>query len=161
ATGVVTDGNGGNNYNVTFTTDATGEITIRSITVKAGTDTKEYDGNVTSDGVPTITLGALQGSDTVTWTQTFDTPDVGTGKTLTPAGVVTDGNSGNNYTYTYVPDNTGVITASSSTPPAKPKTPSISQQDLNQLDINPFSTIYDIWTPGMGITIMPKRSREP
>jgi len=75
------------------------------------TDTKQYDQTTSSVGVPTLTSGVLQGSDTVTWTQTFDTKNVGTGKTLTPAGLVSDGNGGNNYSYTYTPVATGVITA--------------------------------------------------
>ena len=41
--------------------------------------------------------------------ETYDTKNVGTGKTLTAAGTVTDGNSGNNYTYTYVTAATGTI----------------------------------------------------
>ena len=36
---------------------------------------------------------------------------MGTGLTLTPSGTVNDGNGGNNYTYTFVPVSTGVITA--------------------------------------------------
>ena len=36
---------------------------------------------------------------------------MGTGKTLTASGAVTDGNSGNNYNVTFVDDTTGVITA--------------------------------------------------
>ena len=36
---------------------------------------------------------------------------MGTSKTLTPAGSVSDGNGGNNYTVTFVTDTTGVITA--------------------------------------------------
>ena len=35
---------------------------------------------------------------------------MGTGLTLTPSGTVNDGNGGNNYTYTFVPVSTGVIT---------------------------------------------------
>ncbi|MFH1208288.1 MAG: filamentous hemagglutinin N-terminal domain-containing protein, partial [Candidatus Omnitrophota bacterium] len=51
----------------------TADITVRSITVKAGTDTKEYDGNTTSDGTPTVTVGSLVGGDTIgAMTQTFD-----------------------------------------------------------------------------------------
>jgi len=57
----------------------------------------------------------LVGSDTPAFTQTFDTKNVGTGKTLTAAGVANDGNGGNNYAYTFVPDTTGVITAATPT----------------------------------------------
>ena len=110
-TGTVTDGNSGNNYTVTFVTNMTGVITTRAITVTAVTDTKPFDGTTTSSGVPTITVGSLLGGDSATWTQSFDTSSVGTGKTLTPTGTVTDGNSGNNYTVTFVANMTGVITA--------------------------------------------------
>ncbi len=54
--------------------------------------------------------GTLAGTDTGAFTQTFDTADTGTGKTLTPAGSVLDGNAGANYAITFVNDTTGVIT---------------------------------------------------
>ncbi len=74
AAGVVTDGNGGNNYNVTYNTDTTGVITIRSITVTAATDSKLYDGDVTSTGTPTVTSGSLVGGDDISAiTQTMTT----------------------------------------------------------------------------------------
>src|SRR6185503_9624934 len=98
--GLVNDGNSGNNYSYTYVPVATGEITKRAITVTAVTDTKPYDGNDSSGGVPTY-APALIAPDTETFTQNFDNRNAGTGKTLTPAGVVSDGNSGNNYSYTY------------------------------------------------------------
>ena len=107
----MTDGNGGANYAITFVNDTTGEITGRAITVTAASDTKGYDATTSSDGVPTITSGSLAGGDTATFTQTFDTANVGTGKTLTPAGTVNDGNGGASYTITFVNDTTGEITA--------------------------------------------------
>ncbi len=115
--GTVSDGNSGNNYAVTFVTNTTGVITTRPITVTAVTDTKVFDGTTSSSKVPTITVGSLADSDTATWTQTFNTSDVGTGKILIPAGTVSDGNSGNNYTVTFVNDTTGVITAVATPPP--------------------------------------------
>ena len=57
--------------------------------------------------------GATYGTDTVgtAAAQTYDNRNVGTGKTLTASGLVmNDGNSGNNYTISYVADATGVIT---------------------------------------------------
>ena len=45
------------------------------------------------------------------FTQTYDTKNVGTNKTMTPTGVVADGNSGNNYSYTFVNSTNGTITA--------------------------------------------------
>ncbi len=109
ASGTVNDGNSGNNYAPTFVSVATGVINKRAITVTAATNMKVYDGTTTSAGVPTITVGSLAPGDSVTWTQTFDTKNFGTDKTLTPAGTVTDGNSGLNYTVTFAAVNTGVI----------------------------------------------------
>ncbi|MDX1407960.1 MAG: YDG domain-containing protein, partial [Saprospiraceae bacterium] len=86
-------------------------INQRPITVTAASDSKEYDGNSNSSGVPSITSGSLASGDTATWTQSFDNKNAGTGKTLTPAGSVSDGNSGNNYTVTFATNTTGVITA--------------------------------------------------
>ena len=108
--GTVSDGNGGANYAITFVNDTTGVITARAITVTATTDTKVYDATTSSAAIPTITSGTLAGTDTGSFTQTFDTAAVGTGKTLTPAGTVIDGNGGANYAITFVNDTTGVIT---------------------------------------------------
>jgi len=107
--GTVDDGNNGDNYAVTFVPVSTGEIEALAITVTAVTDTKTYDGTTSSDGEPTITLGALVTGDTADWSQTFDDANVGTGKTLTPDGTVDDGNNGDNYTVTFVPVSTGEI----------------------------------------------------
>ena len=106
---VINDGNSGNNYNISYAADITGEIQVRNITVTAVTDTKDYDGNTSSAGAPTYTLqpGDATGSAP---TQTFDNATVGTGKTLTPSGlVISDGNSGNNYNIGYAANATGVI----------------------------------------------------
>ena len=107
--GSVTDGNGGDNYAITFATNTTGAITARAITVTATTDSKTYDATTSSAAIPTITAGTLAGTDTGSFTQTFDNANVGTGKTLIPAGSVNDGNLGANYAITFVNDTTGVI----------------------------------------------------
>ena len=106
---VINDGNSGNNYIISYADDNTGEIQIRNITVTAVTDTKDYDGNTSSAGVPTYTLQPGDATGTAP-TQTFDNANVGTGKTLTASGlVINDGNSGNNYNISYAADNTGII----------------------------------------------------
>ncbi len=112
--GLVSDGNGGNNYSYTYAPFNTGTINKKAITVTAETDSKVYDGTTSSSGIPLVTPPLL-GSDTPAFTQTFDTKNVGTGKTLTAAGVANDGNGGNNYAYTFIPDTTGVITAATPT----------------------------------------------
>ena len=98
----------GSNYNLSFVSDDF-EISQRPITVTAVTDSKIYDATTSSDGTPLITAGTLAFLDTASFSQTFDTPDVGTGKTLTPAGSVVDGNGGANYLVTFVNDTTGEI----------------------------------------------------
>ncbi len=112
--GLALAGSAATNYTLTQPT-ATANITALPITVTAITDTKVYDDTNTSSGVPTITTGALVGTDSATWTQTFDNATVGTGKTLTPAGTVSDGNSGKNYNVTFATDTTGTITPAAST----------------------------------------------
>ncbi len=99
--GIVNDGNGGANYSYTFVT-AAGTINQLAITVTAATDTKTYDGTTASSGVPTITAGSLATGDTTTsFTQVFDSRNAGP-QTLTPSGIVDDGNGGANYSYTFV-----------------------------------------------------------
>ncbi len=100
-------------YNLTFATAATGTINASLITVTAATDSKTYNGTTNSTGTPTITSGSLVGGDSATWTQTFDSPNVGA-RTLTPAGTVSDGNSGTNYAVTFATAS-GSITAASTT----------------------------------------------
>jgi hypothetical protein len=114
ASGVVNDSNGGANYAVTFTPVTTGTITTRPITVTAVTDTKTYDGTASSVGIPTIT-GGLGTGDTSGFLQTFGTTNAGVGKTLNASGVVNDGNTGGNYSVTFVPVTNGTINAATLT----------------------------------------------
>src|SRR5205823_3888204 len=124
ATGAsINDGNSGLNYTIHYVTNTTGVINLRDVNVTAQSDTKTYDGNNSSSVSP---VGdALQGTDSYTTqgTQTFDTRNVGTGKTLTATGAsINDGNSGPNYTIHYVTNTTGKITARSITITADAKT---------------------------------------
>ncbi|MFI5455745.1 MAG: choice-of-anchor Q domain-containing protein, partial [Isosphaerales bacterium] len=113
--GSVTDGNGGNNYTVTFVNNKTGVITRTAITVTVATNSKTYDGTTAATATPTITSGSLATGDLPDFTETYDTKNTGTSKTLTPAGSVTDGNGGNNYNVTFVNNTTGTITAAAIT----------------------------------------------
>jgi hypothetical protein len=109
--GLVDDGNNGLNYSYSYTANTAGEISKLPITVSAVTNTKIYDGTTSSSGLPTLSVSTplASGDAEPVWTQTFDNKNAGTGKTLTPAGLVTDGNSGNNYAYSYTQNLTGVI----------------------------------------------------
>ena len=109
--GSVNDGNGGNNYTVTPVVNATGSITVRAITVTTVAGTKTYDGTLASTAVPTISGGSLATGDAAAFSENFSNKNVGTGKTLAPAGSVSDGNGGNNYSVTFAGNASGAVTA--------------------------------------------------
>src|SRR5262249_51520574 len=57
------------------------------------------------------TSGSLAAGDTANFTESYGSKNVGTGKTLTAAGSVSDGNSGNNYAVTFISSTNGTILA--------------------------------------------------
>ena len=99
------------NYSLANSVIGNAAITTRALTITAAANSKTYDGNPTSMTNATLSSGVIQGSDTApTWTQAYSSKNVGTSLTLTPASLkVTDSNSGDNYSYTYMPASTGVI----------------------------------------------------
>jgi hypothetical protein len=109
---LVQDGNYGTNYTYTYTPANVGEIDPTNITVTAVFNDKTYDGTTTAAALPTVT-GNIQVGDSVTATnfwETYNTANAApTGLTLTPAGVVTDGNGGANYYYNFTSISTGEI----------------------------------------------------
>ena len=117
--------------------------------------------------MPTITSGSLQGSDTADFIEAYNTKDAGTTLTLTPSGSVDDGNDGNNYTYTFVPVSTGVITAEALTITAATNTkvydgttnaaalPTITSGSLATGDTPDFTEIYSTKNVGTGLTLTP------
>jgi hypothetical protein len=108
--GIALTGTDAGNYRLNDTTAVmTADITARGLTVTAATNTKGYDGNTSAAAKPTIALGSLAGSDTATLTEVYESKIAGTGKTLIPTAVISDGNGGNNYLVTYVNNTTGVI----------------------------------------------------
>ena len=112
ATGLALSGTTTGNYALaSSTTNTTANITPYPLTVTAATNTKTYDGTNTAAASPSITLGILQNTDTATFSETYDTKNVGIGKTLTPTATINDGNGGTNYFVSYVSDTTGVITS--------------------------------------------------
>jgi hypothetical protein len=122
ATGLKPGGKDAENYVLSSTTaTATADITPLAITVTAVSDTKQYDGTTHSVGSPTI-APAIATGDTASFVQTFADKNVGTGKTLTPSGIVADGNSGGNYAVTFASVATGSITQRPITVTADAKT---------------------------------------
>jgi phosphotransferase system IIB component len=168
-TGVVNDGNGGNNYSYTYAPVNTGEIDPTNLTVTAAANTKLYDGTSSAAAHPTVTSGSIQTGDSApVWTETYASRNVGTGKTLNPAGVVNDGNGGANYSYTYAPVNTGEIDQTNLTVTAATNTkvydgttsatnqPSITAGSIQAGDSAPVWTeSYDNASPGTGKTLTP------
>ena len=168
--GSVSDGNGGMNYAVTFTTTNTGVITARAITVTAVADSKVYDGTTNSAGAPTVSAPGIAVGDTANFVQTFDTKNVGTGKTLTPSGSVSDGNGGVNYAVTFTTTNTGVITARAITVTAVADSrvydgttnsagvPTVSAPGIAVGDAANFVQTFDTKNVGTGKTLTPSGS---
>src|SRR5207247_10463683 len=60
---------------------------------------------------PLSTPGTVAGTSSAAFTESYDSRHVGTGKTLTATGSVSDGNSGGNYAVTFVSNTTGEIDA--------------------------------------------------
>lgn len=114
ATGVTLSGADKDNYTFNGTGTGTADITARPITVTAATDSRVYDGGVSSSATPIITTGLgsdpIVEGDTANFIQTYDNKNAVSGKTLTPSGSVSDGNGGANYAITFVTDVTGEIT---------------------------------------------------
>jgi hypothetical protein len=109
---VINDGNGGNNYAITYMPSAaTGIITAAPLSVTAQSDSRGYNGTTSSSVAPVVTGTPYDPVGTAT-TQTYDNRNVGTTHVLSATGLVmNDGNSGNNYAITYVSSAaTGVIT---------------------------------------------------
>ena len=86
--GSVNDGNGGNNYAVTFVANTTGQITAAGDHGHRGRQHQDLRWHDLPPATPTITTGSLVSGDTAAWTETFDTKNAGTGKTLTAAAWV-------------------------------------------------------------------------
>ena len=149
--------------------DGSSQLTVNpeALTITAVANTKIYDGTTAAAAVPTITLGSLGAGDTANFTETYNTRNVGAGLTLTPIGTVDDGNGGSNYTYTFVPVATGVITAEALTITGMTNTktydgttssaavPIISAGSLASGDTADFTESYSTRNVGMGLALTP------
>ena len=96
--GAVEDGNGGNNYNVTFVTSTSGVIGAASLTVTATGQNKVYDG--TAVAAVTLSDNRVAGDVlTVSYAAaTFANKNVQTGKTVSVSGITISGTDAANYT---------------------------------------------------------------
>jgi MBG domain-containing protein/galactose oxidase-like protein/Kelch motif protein len=108
----VNDGNGGNNYNLSFVSNNF-EIKKRPITVKADAKTKTF-GDPDPVFTYQITSGSLAFTDTFTGALTRDPGEL-VGQYTIRIGTlaINDGNGGANYTLTFVEDKLTILTACS------------------------------------------------
>ncbi|EJL81391.1 hypothetical protein PMI15_03433, partial [Polaromonas sp. CF318] len=116
ATGVtVNDGNGGNNYNVSYANNTTSTIDKAGLTVTANAVTKTYDGTTGATGAGTVaTLAGAGDVVNAAGGQDFLDKNAGAGNKTVRASGVTIKDSGNvdmtgNYDITYVDNTTSTI----------------------------------------------------
>lgn len=111
-TGLSLTGANAANYNLAA---GTGDITPANITISVNDYTKTYDGTTDAGGATLKTVaGRIFAGDSISGgMKTFDTAEVGTGKTVTVSGVIiSDGNNGGNYSVTYQANTNSEIKAS-------------------------------------------------
>jgi filamentous hemagglutinin family protein len=99
------------NYAVSFA-DGSLSVAPTPLTVTAVTNTKSFDGNSEAQAVPVVS--GLKGSDAVVnLREAYADANPGTGKTLSVQSgyQIVDGNNGNNYLVSLVPNQTGEIRA--------------------------------------------------
>jgi len=134
--GISIGGTDAGNYTANTSTTATASIGIRTLTITAQTETKTYDGTTTSTITPVLTSGVLEEGDVLAFTQSFATSNADSVITITPSGIVNDGNDGNNYTYNFV-STTGKI---------RPRSLSIAGTSVSKVFDN--TTTAGLVTPG-------------
>jgi len=142
------------NYNVTLSTSANGVISTRAITVTASANTKVYDGTISATATPTITSGTLAAGDVAVFSETYDTKNAGTGKTMTPVVVsIADGaavNMAANYNVTLSNSANGVIIKKNIKVTAQPFT-----KVYNGNSASPIAPVVDALQAGDNITTSP------
>ncbi|SFU52012.1 Extended Signal Peptide of Type V secretion system [Polaromonas sp. YR568] len=108
----VTDGNGGNNYNVTYADNTTSTINQANLVLTTNNVTKTYDGTLGAASTAVVSSGTVFGGDSISGGSfAFTDKNAGTGnKTVTTAGVtVGDGVNNGNYNISYVDNTTSTI----------------------------------------------------
>jgi O-glycosyl hydrolase len=112
-TGLSISGASAANYSLSSTSvsGAVGTISQTNITATATANSKIYDASIVAAAVPIITAGAVQAGDSANFSETYASRNAGANIVLTPAGIVNDGNGGNNYTYTFIASTNGIISA--------------------------------------------------
>ncbi len=123
-----------------------------------------YVADTGNDEIRKISTAALAAGDTAAFSETYNTKNAGTGKTLTPAGSVSDGNGGHNYAVTFVTSTAGVIsqagltiTAATNTKNYDGTTSAAATPTVTGLQgtdtVTGLSETYDTAQPGTGKTL--------
>ncbi|MCW2393542.1 filamentous hemagglutinin family protein [Sphingobium sp. B11D3A] len=110
---VVSDGNGGGNYNVTLGSATAGTITPKTITATATVNNKTYDGTTTATGTFANLNGVILGDfvtlDGTNGSLAFFDRNAGTGKAVVASGYVLQGTDAANYTLASIANGTADI----------------------------------------------------
>jgi hypothetical protein len=114
-TGITLSGTDAGNYSFNTTASTTGNITAKTLVGSITAANKVYDGT-TAATLTSRTLAGVVAGDSVSYvggTATFDTKDVGTGKTVTATGLGLSGTDATNYTVNTSATTTANISAAS------------------------------------------------
>jgi hypothetical protein len=120
ATGMTLSGADAGNYSAPASAPGTADISVRSLTVSATAQNKQYDGNTTA---PVSFSDDRIGGDVLSASATaadFDTKDIGTAKPVSITGISISGADAGNYSLT------GTTANSSADITVRPLTPSIT-----------------------------------
>ena len=140
ASGLTLTGAAAANYTLSSATaTTTAAITVKTLTPTVTAANKTYDGT-TSATVTSCTLTGVVGSDVVgcsAGSATFDTPSVGTGKTVTVSGLTLSGAASANYTPASTTATTmAAITAvTDTTPPTAPSGLTATPTSATQINL--------------------------
>lgn len=167
-TGLRLTGSVAANYQLSTTSmSAAADITPRPVTVEPTPQPKTYDGTTHSAALPTISSGSLARGDTCALSQQFGDKKAGKGKLLIPSGSINDGNSGNNYTVTFLAATNGIIEPTPITVTAAPDSkpydgttvsaamPTITSGSLVSPDTAAWTQAFGNKTAGTGKTLIP------
>jgi filamentous hemagglutinin family protein len=108
----INDGNGGNNYNVTYVNNTTSTINKANVTLSTSDVVKTYDGTTVASGTSVASVGSIfAGDNLIGGSFAFTDKNAGSGdKTVTVSGItINDGNGGNNYNVSYADNTTSTI----------------------------------------------------
>ncbi len=164
----VVDGNGGNNYNVSYINNTTSTITPAALLITAPTVSKDYDGTTSAGG--SATVGSLAGGAAGEYvgqpaTLAFADPNVGNDKRVRAAGLVILDSNGvdvtSNYVLTYLDNNVSRILALPVEPPPVPNTAAAASSATAGVSLSPVLNQETLVSHGDAVPASPAASTNP